>query len=235
LAKSLIFVYKNYYIFGQTLIDKIAVLSGLDNKFTYSFSGKENLTQIIKGNKGGILISAHIGNWELAAHVLKEITTKINIVVYEDEHVQIKNYLDTVMKDKNFNFIIVNKDKINHIYEINAALERNEFICIHGDRFVEGSKTTSAKFLGENASFPIGPFLLGSQLRSPISFVYSIKERNNHYHFYASTPIVAENISLKQEKETQAINLLNAYVQSLEQMVLKYPTQWFNYYHFWKS
>ena len=33
--KSVFKVYRSYYIFGQTIIDKIAISSGLRNKFTY--------------------------------------------------------------------------------------------------------------------------------------------------------------------------------------------------------
>jgi predicted LPLAT superfamily acyltransferase len=41
--KSLIAVYKNIYAFGQTLIDKVAILSGLGGKFTYNFENENCL------------------------------------------------------------------------------------------------------------------------------------------------------------------------------------------------
>src|SRR6218665_1421891 len=41
--KALSGVYKNYFVFGQTLIDKIVVMSGIKNPFTFSFDGEENL------------------------------------------------------------------------------------------------------------------------------------------------------------------------------------------------
>src|SRR4051794_31234116 len=37
--KALSKLYSNYYIFGQTLIDKIAVMSSAENKFTFNFDG----------------------------------------------------------------------------------------------------------------------------------------------------------------------------------------------------
>ena len=98
-VKSILRIYSNYYLLGQTLIDKIAVLAGYKTKFTFTIQGEEYLTQMVKANKGGILISAHIGNWELAGHVLRGIAAKVNIVMYEGEHTAIKKYMDSIMKE----------------------------------------------------------------------------------------------------------------------------------------
>src|SRR5947207_10553203 len=60
---SIFNIYKNYYLFGQSLIDKVVVMSGIKNSFTFNFDGEENLRKIVSMGKGGILLSAHIGNW----------------------------------------------------------------------------------------------------------------------------------------------------------------------------
>src|SRR5690348_8340659 len=69
--RSVLSSYRNYYIFGQTLLDKVVVMAGINNKFTYDFDGEDNLRQIVKGGRGGILLSAHVGNWEAAGHLLR--------------------------------------------------------------------------------------------------------------------------------------------------------------------
>ena len=38
--KSVLSIYRNYYIFGQTLLDKIVVMAGIDNKFTYDLTAR---------------------------------------------------------------------------------------------------------------------------------------------------------------------------------------------------
>jgi len=233
--KSIFCIYRNYYIFGQTMLDKIVVLSGFTNKFTYTLEGEDRLRKMIEGNKGGILISAHIGNWELAGFLLKDITTKINIVLYEGEQAKIKEYLDGVMKKKDFNLIIVNEGGVDHIYEINNAIERKELICMHGDRFIKGSKTALCDFMGEKALFPIGPFILASQLQIPVMFAFSMKETNSHYRFHVNEPITYQAKLSKQERDTEAVKILYSYIQFLEKILAIYPTQWFNYYQFWKT
>jgi predicted LPLAT superfamily acyltransferase len=229
--RSVINIYKNYYVFGQTLLDKVIVMAGIENKFTYDFDGEDNLRQMVEKGKGGILLSAHVGNWEAAGHLLRRLNTRINVVMFDGEHERIKQYLDQVTRGKNFNVIVIKND-LSHVYAISEALSRNELICLHADRFLEGNKTARKVFLGGEAEFPSGPFLLAAGFNVPVSIVFAFKESAAHYHFYGS--------SLQQRKEVEAKTqftnrLMNMFIEELEQKVKLYPEQWFNYYNFWTN
>ena len=223
--KSFINVYKSYYVFGQTIIDKIAILSGLSNNFTYTFDGLDYIKDTLKQKKGGILISAHVGNFELAEHFFGELdeNASISLLTTDVEHTAIKNYLESVTKKASIHLIII-KDDLSHIFEINASLARNEIVCITGDRYIEGVKYLSQNLLNQEAKFPAGPFLLASRLKVPVLFVYVMKERNKHYHLFARKAVV---------KHRDTESLLLEYTQSVEWMLEKYPLQWFNYFNFW--
>jgi predicted LPLAT superfamily acyltransferase len=227
--KSIISIYRNYFVFGQTLLDKIIVMAGIDNKFTYDFDGEENLRHIVSSGKGGILLSAHVGNWEAAGHLLKRLNARINIVMFDAEHEKIKSYLDEVTGGKNFNVIVI-KDDLSHVYAIGEALVRNEMICLHADRFLEGNKTLTKKFLGDDAQFPAGPFLLAAGFNVPVSVVFAFKESSTHYHFFGSE---LKQRTLNQSKEDFKNSLVGFFVGELEQKIRRYPIQWFNYYNFW--
>lgn len=219
---------KNLCIFGQTLIDKIAVLSGAADKLSFTHEGVENIEQLVKDGKGGILLSAHLGNWEVAGHLLKRVNTVINIVMYDGEAEDVKQYMNQFESNRSFNIIFI-KDDISHIYEMSAALARNELICLHGDRFRPGNRTMEHEFLGEHALFPAGPFILASKLKAPVCFVFAFKQTNFHYHFYAYPPKVYDG------RGTVGMDkMLNEYIGMVEQKVREYPEQWFNYFDFWK-
>ena len=227
--KSALSIYRNYYIFGQTLLDKIVVMAGIDNKFTYEFDGEDNLRQIVRGGRGGILLSAHVGNWEAAGHLLRRLETRINVVMYDGEHQQIKDYLQQVTGGRNLNVILIRPD-MSHVYAMGEALQKNELICLHADRFLEGNKTMVTTFLGEEAQFPQGPFLLSSSFKVPVSVVFAFKESATHYHFYGS-PLLERS---RDESKTDFMDrLLSTFVHQLEQKVKMYPEQWFNYFNFW--
>ena len=227
--KSFFLIYNNYYVFGQTLLDKIIVMAGIENKFTFDFDGEENLRKIVQQGKGGILLSAHVGNWEAAGHLLKRLNTRINVVMYDAEHERIKQYVDEVTGGKNFNVIVI-KDDLSHVYAISEALTRNEMICLHADRFLEGNKTTTKSFLQCTAKFPAGPFLLAAGFNVPVSIVFAFKESNTHYHFFGSELFQR---SQNENKNDFTARLMNEFVCQLEEKVKLYPEQWFNYYNFW--
>lgn len=228
-VRSLFNVYANYYVFGQTILDKIVVMAGIENRFTYDFDGEQNLRDIVAGGRGGILLSAHIGNWEAAGHLLKRLNTRINVVMFDGEHEQIKKYMDEVTGGKNFNVIVIRED-LSHVYAIGEALQKNELICLHADRFLEGAKTESVTFLGEKARFPVGPFLLAAAFDVPVSVVFALKQSSLHYHFYGSSLI---RKSPGESRRDFSQRLLNFFARDFEEKVRSYPKQWFNYYNFW--
>lgn len=224
--KSKISVFKSYFVFGKVLIDKTAISVGLRDRFTYEFDGIQNLKDLLNEKKGGVLISAHIGNFEIAEHFFADIDfdCQINLVTTDQEVTVIREYMDSVaVKKSNIKFIYVKED-MSHIFDINTALSNNELICFTGDRYFEGSKFLETELLGKNAKFPAGPFLIASRLGVPVVYVYVMKEKNLHYHLYAR---------VAQVKKRDAQGLLNSYVQNLESMLAKYPLQWFNYFDFW--
>ena len=228
-VKSLLRLYTNYYKFGQTLIDRVVVMSGIPNKFTFDFDGEENLHRMVAGKRGGLLLSAHIGNWEIAGHLLKRVAARINIVMFDGEHKQIKTYLESVTGERNVHIIVIRND-LTHIYEISEALKNNELVCMHADRYLEGNKLLHTALLGSQAKFPMGPFVLGSKFEVPVSFVFAMKESPLHYHFFSTEPKTYEK-----GRHAGAMQLmLNDFAIALEEKIHRYPEQWYNYYDFWK-
>ena len=179
-------VYRNYYQFGQSLIDRIVVMSGMPNRFSFDFDGEKYLREIVAAGNGGLLLSAHVGNWEIAGHLLKRLGTKINVVMFDGEHEQIKQYLTGVTGERNVNVIVIKND-ISHIYQISEALSRKELICMHADRFLEGNKVKEVDFLGSPAKFPIGPFVLASTFKVPCFFCFCYERIQSSLPFFCIT------------------------------------------------
>lgn len=225
--KSIFSIYKNYFVFGQTLIDKTAISSGYRSDFTYEFDGISSLKKLLKDGKGGILISAHVGNFDVAKFFFDEVdeNSQINIVATNSEREAIKSYLEQVTTKSAIKFIVIEED-LSHIFHINNALEDNELVCFTGDRFLDNSKYLEADFLKSPAKFPAGPFLLASRLRTPVAFVYVMKQSRKHYHLYTRVVKV---------KHRDANSLLKSYIESVEEILKLYPYQWFNYFDFWED
>ncbi|NJN25609.1 MAG: lipid A biosynthesis acyltransferase [Cyclobacteriaceae bacterium] len=223
--KSAFAVVKNFFLLGQTIIDKVVLSAGIKNNIGYTFTGEEFLMDLKHKNQGALLISAHVGSWDIAGFLLKRLETKVNIVMYEAEHEKIKTYLSEVMGQESWKVIPIKND-LSHIFLINAALAAKEIVCIHGDRFVDEAKVMAHDFYGKKAYFPAGPFMMATKLSVPYSFVYCVKSASNHYDLFA-TPIAMAQQS--------AGEVLTDYVERLQHMLARYPYQWFNYYDFWED
>ncbi|EKY10709.1 lipid A biosynthesis (KDO)2-(lauroyl)-lipid IVA acyltransferase [Capnocytophaga sp. oral taxon 332 str. F0381] len=228
LAKTIGSLYLSYFTFGQIIIDKIAILAGLEHKFTFDFDGQELLFKLLKEQQGGVLISAHIGNFEIAEPFFRKIDLKLQIstITTDMERSVIKEYLEGITERKSLNQYIYVKPDMSHIFEINDVIAHKNIVCFTGDRYFEGGRSLKGRLLGAEATFPAGPFVIASRLKVPVVFVYVMKEKGLHYHLYAR---------IAEVKKADAESLLEAYTDSMEQMLRKYPLQWFNYFNFWEQ
>ncbi len=228
--RALISVYRNYNRFGQILLDKVALMAGFNRKFTFDFEGEEYLRAM---KTGGLLVSAHLGNWEIAGQMLNRLEKKVHVILFDAEHQQIKGYLNELMTNRNVHFIVI-RDDFSHLLEIRDAFAHGDIVAMHGDRFIPGNKIVMVDFLGEPAPFPVGPFNLAARFGVPVSIVFALKESKTHYHFYASPPVEIPRPAGLKARETILHDNVVRYAAQVETMVRQYPLQWFNYYNFWE-
>jgi len=229
-VKSIISIFRNYYLLGQGLIDKTAVLAGLKDKFNFIHEGKEDLLQM---RDGGILISGHIGNWEVGGKALDFLDKKVNLVIIDDEGPAIKKYISDILTDRNVHFIKISND-FSHLFEIKQALENKELVAFLGDRFIDGNQTVKIDFLGEPALFPLGPWHMASYFNVPVSYVFAVKESRRQYRFFATPLKIIPSVKNPMERSALVGDSIKEFVSEFERITRKYPLQWHNYFNFWK-
>lgn len=223
--RSAVELYMHYFVFGQTLIDKIALRSGMKDRFHFIFDNYERFLEIINGDQGVIMIGAHVGCWEAGSVFFGDYGKKINIVMFDVERQEIREVLEKESQDSNYKIIPVNQGSIEAILQIKIALNEGEYVCFNGDRHIDKATAVEKDFLGGNAHFPIGPFRIAAKCRVPVVFYYSVREKGCTYRFMF-TEVAGK---------TDADTLLDTYVRSLEDTVKDYPRQWFNFYEFWND
>ncbi|MCD8072640.1 MAG: acyltransferase [Alistipes sp.] len=219
----------HYYRFGQTLIDKIAIGSGLSGKYDFRFADYDRFIELLDSGKGVVLIGAHIGNWEAASVFFGKYASKMNIVLYDSEYQKIKEALRAGGVETPVNMIPVNGDGLENVIRIKTALDRGEYVGFQGDRFINEEKTFTREFMGRSARFPMGPFVTGSRLGVPVVFCYSGRAGGRKYRFIFRE--ARADRSRGGEKPEAA--LLGQYIAATEEVVGQYPDQWFNFYKFW--
>ena len=156
--RSLGMLLRNYYRLGQILIDKVAIGNGKVDQYRFEFERYPEFLQLLNSEQGVIMIGAHVGNWEIGVPFFDDYGKKINIVMYDAEHRRIKEILEKNGQDKDFKIIPVNEDNLTHVFRITEALNKKEYVCFQGDRYLNKEKLLTGTLLTES-SFPCRSFL----------------------------------------------------------------------------
>ena len=224
--KSFIYVYLNHYTFGRIILDRFAFYAG--KRFNINIIGNENYENLISEENGFIMLSSHIGNYELAGYHLKATQKSIYALIFGGETETVMKNRSKMFDGHNINMIPVKSD-MSHLFEINNALREGNIVSMPGDRIFGSSKYVELIFLGKNAKFPIGPFAMAAQREIPIISIFVMKESTYNYTIYVNKIDSSAN-----NRKERIDSMSGQFINNLEDIVLKYPTQWFNYYNFWE-
>lgn len=226
ISRSFLMIFNHYYIFGVTIIDKIAINSGLKSSFTFDFCNYDEFLSKLNSGKGVIMIGAHIGCWEIGSSFFGEYGKKINIVMYDGESKRVKDALENSENSNMFNIINVKEGDIGSIILMKKALDNLEYLCFQGDRCMREDSVIEHDFMGHTAYFPRGVFEIASKFQVPIVFYWAIREKQRKYKFIFE--VIERNEKYSKEY------ILSKYVNALESVVKENPQQWFNFYDYWR-
>lgn len=220
--------FRNHLIFGQVVLDKFSMLAGNKDHYTVNISGKSYFDELINRKTGFIVVSSHIGNFEMGGLVFQQNKKQLHALVYGGEAREMHQNRIRAMKSVGINVVSVNED-MSHLFTLKQALEDGEILTILCDRVHGSNKKVRCKFLGQEAYFPLGPFRLAVQMKVPMVALFMMKDRRKRYHAHIlPVEIASTEVNLTKRAEL----LAHTFVENCEQIVRKYPQQWFNFYDF---
>jgi predicted LPLAT superfamily acyltransferase len=220
LTNLYLLIYENFHNLGKSLIDNFAILTKWGSKYSYSQEGERYLVDLIQKNKPAILISGHIGSWNIAGELLKKQKGVVNVVMYDGEAEKIKNLVSRDIGESNYKIIAIKQD-LSHLFKIKLAVDNGELICIHADRFLKGASTIPSKLFTQKIDLPLGPFSIAAKLNIPYTFVFAVKKSKYKYYFSATKPKISNDPKI----------IADEFSKILADKLSKYPEQWFNYFN----
>ena len=220
-------LFRHYYRFGQTLIDKVAIGGGAAGRYRFLFDNYDDFIALLESGCGVVVLGAHVGCWQAGAHFFGKYGRKINIVMYDAEYERIRRVVERNTEECGYKVIPINGPTLDTMLRIKVALNGGEYVCFQGDRYLSPRHTLRHRLLGCEASFPEGPFRLASKLQVPVVVYYAMRERGRRYRFHFE-------LLARGDERIGSAELLDRYAASLEQILHRYPEQWFNFYDFWK-
>lgn len=220
--------YINHCLFAQTVIDKFAMYAG--KQFRIEIEGYEKFLSLESKEDSFMLLSSHIGNYEIAGYTLVSDNKPLNALVFADEKVSVMQNRESMFQKTNIKLIPIRQD-MSHLFEINRALQDGETISIPADRISGSNKTIEKQFLGAPAGFPFGPFNIAVLKGLDVLAVNVMKASMGTYKIHV-TPLYYDKT---ESKKKQIDELSDRYVKELERLLHLYPEQWYNYFDFWKD
>ena len=220
--------YVNHCLFGQVVVDRFAMYAG--KKFKVEVEGEEHFARLAAKDEGFMQLSAHIGNYEIAGYTLVSEGKRFNALVFAGEKASVMRNRDKMFAGTNINMIAMSPD-LSHLFEIDQALKEGEIVSMPADRISGSPKCIEHEFLGAKAKFPLGPFSVATMRGLDVLAVNVMKTSLKSYKIYV-TPLPYDKTAPRQQQIRQ---LSGAYVAELEKRVRQYPTQWYNYFEFWKN
>ena len=221
-------VYLNHFRFGQIVIDRFAMYAG--KKFIIDVDGQGYFDELDQKKEGFLILSSHIGNYELAGYSLIPHNKTFNALIFGGETKQVMEGRKSMFEGKRINMIPV-RDDMSHIFKINNALEEGNIVSIPGDRIFGSPRFVEAELLGAKARFPLGPLAIAIQRNIPVLAVFVMKESITRYTIKVRRLHISEETDRKNKTNALAV----AFAKELDDVLKKYPEQWFNYYNFWES
>lgn len=199
----------------------------------FTIEGREHVVAAKSGRKGCILLASHMGNWELAAHLLTKVHTNVETLLFMG--VRDKEEIEKVQKESvrqdGIRVIGVkkNEDSPVDIVEGLQFLRKGGFVSMAGDVvWRTDQRTVTGSFIGRNVRIPEAPFALALVSEAPLLVFFAFRTPTGQYRFSVLPPIHVRSVegadrSLSIQKAAQS------YLHSLEGALRNHPFEWFHF------
>lgn len=195
-----------------------------------SVSGHERVTEALQQGKGAMLLTAHLGNWELGGVFLKFLGQPVSIVYVPDQFEDVERCRQLLRRATGVDEIPIQPGDMFTSLPALRALRENRLLALQGDRDFN-DKGVWVDFLGTPAPFPLGPFVLAAITGAPVLPSFITYTAGQRFAIEIGEPIRVENTG---NRDADVRRALERWVAVLEQAVRRWPTQWYTFYEFWQ-
>ena len=220
--------YRVFWNFAWTMADNVR-FKEFRAAPDWEFAGLEHFDELQARTGGAIILTAHMGSYDLGAHVFSTVSDRRLVVIrapetdpetqaFEAERAQ------AVSSGPRVDFNVRTTDLA---IELLHAIEAGELVAIQGDRVTPGISTRTADFFGKRAQIPSGPFALAMAARVPIYPLFIIRKGRRRYLLLACPPIHVQRRGRNRDEDLQPA--LQTWSRQLESVIAAHWQQWFTF------
>ena len=224
--------YRVFWNFAWTMTDTVR-FKEFRTTPDWEFRGLEHFRNLQAHPGGAIIITAHMGSYDLGAHLFSATSDRRIVVVRAPESDPDTQQFESHqhrLKGKESLRIDFNVRSNDLAIDLLHAIEKGELVAIQADRVTPGIGSLNVKFFGKTAAIPTGPFALAMAARVPIYPLFIIRAGRRRYVLQACPPIVVERRSRNRDEDLRPA--VEAWARQLETIVAEHWHQWFTFESF---
>ncbi len=224
-------IYRHIFTYSTMVMDRLFFLSGRTEGLRLKLHGVEAFDALATSGKGFILASGHLGSFEalrVLAHGQQGLPLKILMFM---EHTRQLNELFSRINPEIWQSVIP-LGSPGSMLEVKEWLDKGGSVGILADRLTHGDKLVGVDFLGAQADFPLGPWLLAGTMKVPVMLCFALYRGGGVYDVHFE--LLTEGLEFsRDDKQEAAERLARSYAARLEAYCRKAPYNWFNFFDFW--
>lgn len=219
-----------YMHFGQMFFEVPHILrlsQGNLNDYVV-FEGEENLRHALAEGRGGFILSAHFGNWELTSAAMSLHFGSGAMIVRPMDFAP----MDQLMNVLRSRFGTESISKQRAMRRVLGTLIEKKLVGVMLDQNIDWYDGVFVKFLGRWACTNKGLALMAIKTRSPVLPVFPVRQGDGRYRI-----IIGEEMRLiRTGDKTRDVEENTAlFTRVIEKYVLAYPDHWFWFHKRWKT
>ena len=185
----------------------------------------KNLDEALVKGRGAIILTAHLGNWELGGLVLAVRGYSLWGVALPHKNKLVNDFFDTQRRIKNVKVIPLGRA----VRECRKILKDRCVLALVGDRdFPE--KGIILDFFGKPTRFPEGPAAFALKPGAPILPTFMLRNPDDSFVLKIERPM---ELASSGDMAKDRINIILQYKTIFEEYIRKYPDQWHIFRKFW--
>ncbi len=229
--------FRHFFAFGKQIIDSISAWDKTVGVESINWHGEKEIFSLVDSGQGGFVLSAHIGCLEMARalHQAKE-GLKVTPMMYLKNAQMFRTFLEELDPGSKQEIVSLESFDIKAAVEISKRLEKGEFISILADRISASSeRAIEVDFLGEKCLLPEGPFAMALSASCPVYSFFCYKDSEQDKYAATWKIFELENCKTRTAKRKQMKGLAQEFARRMEDICLRNPDQWFNFYDYWEK
>ncbi len=190
--------------------------------------GYSNIVEGRLSGKGVLLLTAHLGNWEVGGLMLAQVKQPIHVVLVPDIFPGVERERRRLHERCGVTEIRVDRSFVPTLAVL-RALGSNGIVAMQGDRDFDNTGVAAA-FFGREAFFPRGPLRVAMASGATVLPAFIVRLPDGRYRAIVEGPL---RIDTAGDRDAALRANIGRYVAILEHYVREYPDQWYCFYPFW--